>query len=122
MEKGKIKNFTDLIIWQKAIELFEKTVADVEEFPNKRAAWIITDQVIRSVGSIGSNIAEGFGRGGQREYRYHLGVAKGSASESQDWYYKVGRLKYLPENLIKERINVLTEIIKMLNSLISKIH
>ncbi len=121
MEKGKIKNFTDLIIWQKAIDLFEKTVADVEKFPNKRAAWIITDQIIRSVGSISSNIAEGFGRGGQREYRYHLGVAKGSASESQDWYYKIGRLKYLPENLIEERIRVLTEIIKMLNSLISKI-
>lgn len=122
MIKGKIKNFTDLIIWQKGIELFEQTVSDVEKFPRKRAAWIITDQIIRSVGSISANVAEGLGRGGQREFRYHLGVAKGSATESQDWYYKVGRLNYLPEDIVKERINILVEIIKMLNSLISKIH
>ena len=122
MEKGKIKDFTDLIIWQKAIELFEQTVVDVERFPRKRAAWIITDQIIRSVSSINANVAEGFGRGGQREYRYHLGVAKGSATEAQDWYYKVARLNYLPEDMVKERIDILAETIKMLNSLISKIH
>ncbi|MBI4834221.1 MAG: four helix bundle protein [Planctomycetes bacterium] len=116
-----IESFRDLIVWQKAIDLFILTVKDVESFPKTRAGFVIQDQLLRAVGSVSANIAEGFGRRGKKEYSYHLGVAKGSAAESVDWYEKVLRLKWLDEKTVKCRFELLDEIRKMLNSLISKI-
>ena len=119
--KKKIGSFKDLIVWQKSIELFKAACEDVEKFPNKRAAWIIEEQMLDSLGSISANIAEGFGRKGKSEFAYHLGVAKGSATESQDWYEKVSLLGFLDEDTVNKRITVLEEIQKMLNTLISKV-
>ena len=120
MEK-RVKSFKDLIVWQKSVELFKRACEDVEKFPHKRASWIIEEQLLDSLGSISANIAEGFGRKGKGEFTYHLGVAKGSATESQDWYEKVRLLGFLDEDTVNERIIVLDEIQKMLNTLISKI-
>ena len=51
-----MKDFRELIAWQKTTDLFERVVKDVEKFPNTRAARVIEDQVLRSVGSITANI------------------------------------------------------------------
>ncbi|HKZ45905.1 MAG TPA: four helix bundle protein [Thermodesulfobacteriota bacterium] len=118
---ASIKNFRDLIVWQKAVELFTLAVKDVERFPQKKASRIIEDQLLRAVGSISANIAEGFGRKGAKELSYHLGVSKGSSAESEDWYEKIKNIGYLDENTIKDRLGRLDEIRKMLNSFISKI-
>jgi hypothetical protein len=41
-EEGvNMKDFRELIVWQKAMDLFEQVVKDVEEFPNTRAARVI---------------------------------------------------------------------------------
>jgi four helix bundle protein len=119
--KNPIKSFTDLIVWQKAVELFQQSTADVEVFPDGRTAAIVADQMMRSAGAIGANIAEGFGRSGPNAYRYRLSAAKGCACAAQDWYYKLARLGYLPEAQANQRIALLTEITKMLGSLIYKL-
>lgn len=118
----RVRKFQDLIVWQKAIELFTFTVKDIEKFPKTVAAKIIAGQLISSAGSISANIAEGFGRKSSKEFSYHLGVAKGETSESQDWYIKCNKVKHLDESIVNERLSLLDEIIKMLNSLISKIN
>jgi len=51
-----MKDFRELIVWQKARDLFERVVRDVEKFSNTRAARVIGNQVLRSVGSISANI------------------------------------------------------------------
>ena len=56
----QVKHFTDLKVWRKAHELFLGVLKDVEKFPRIRGAGVVADQIIRSVGSIGANIAEGF--------------------------------------------------------------
>jgi four helix bundle protein len=56
------RDFRELIVWQKAIELFKQTIKDVESFPDTRASKIIEDQILRSVSSVSANIAEGYGR------------------------------------------------------------
>ncbi len=119
--KRRINSFKDLIVWQKSILLFKEACDEVEKFPNKRAAWIIEEQLLDALGSISANIAEGFGRKGKGEFAYHLGVAKGSAAESHDWYEKIRLLGFLDEETINKRIMVLEEIQKMLNTLISKV-
>jgi len=57
-----MKDFRDLIVWQKAMGLFEDVVKDAEKFPNTEVARIISNQVLRSVSSVSANIAEGYGR------------------------------------------------------------
>jgi len=117
----KIRTFRDLKVWQKAKNLFIMSTIDIEHFPKRKPAQVIAMQLLRCMGSISANIAEGFGRKSQGEFGYHLGVAKGSATESQDWYIKCDEIEYLPEEIVNERMRDLEEVIRMLNSLISKI-
>jgi four helix bundle protein len=119
VDKGKITDFTDLIVWQKSKTLFLDVVRDMRTINGDKASFIIMQQVIRSAGSISANIAEGFGRKGQREFAYFLGIAKGSACETQDWYYKLEGLTFLPPELVHQRIDAAREVIWMLNKLIS---
>ena len=103
-----MKDFRELKVWQKAIELFEQVAKDVEGFPNTRAAWVIEDQVLRSVGSISANIAEGYGRRKGKEYEHYLYISRGSTNETIDWYEKLKRLGYVSgEVLTKGRRRVL---------------
>ena len=60
--RGKIEHFTDLEVWQVSHELFLEVLKDLDGLPRSRAAATLTDQIIRSIGSIGANISEGFNR------------------------------------------------------------
>lgn len=91
-----------------------------EDFPiNERFG--LTSQMRRSAVSIPSNIAEGRGRGTRKDYKHFLDQAFGSACELQTQIEISKKLNYgLKKNIIK--IESLTiEILKMLNSIISKL-
>ena len=55
----------------------------------------LRDQIRRAAVSICSNIAEGFGRRGNREFVNFLWIAKGSVSEVQSQLYHAYDLKYI---------------------------
>lgn len=57
-----VKHFTDLEVWRRSHELFLELLKDVDTLPQKRGVVILTDQTLRSVASVGANIAEGFNR------------------------------------------------------------
>jgi four helix bundle protein len=103
------------------MDLFEKVVQDVESFPNKRAARIIEDQVIRSVGSISANIAEGYGRRKGKEYEHYLYISRGSTNETIDWYEKLKRLAYISVEEFSERERVCLELRAMLSKMIDSL-
>ncbi|MBW7898234.1 hypothetical protein B188_21110 [Candidatus Brocadiaceae bacterium B188] len=90
-----MNDFRDLIVWQKAMGLFEDVVKDAEKFPNTEVSRIISNQVLRSVSSVSANIAEGYGRRKGKEYEQYLYISRGSANESIDWYEKLKRLNYI---------------------------
>jgi len=117
-----MKDFRELKVWVKAVELFEEAVKDVEKFPSNEAAKIISNQVLRSISSISANIAEGYGRRKGKEYEHYLYIARGSVNESIDWYEKLKRLKYISEGIFKERDNKCNEIRAMLTGMITKVH
>lgn len=76
----------------------------------------ISNQLYRAIGSIGSNIAEGYSMGtGKNRARYYE-YALGSSREARDWYYK-GR-HILGKEVIEHRFLVLTEIIKLLLTMV----
>ncbi len=89
-----IKEFRDLEVWQLARDLaqvvFERVLQNpgLKDFPLK-------DQMNRSSGSVMDNIAEGFGRGGNKEFRQFLAVAKGSLAELESQLVRANDSHYL---------------------------
>lgn len=75
----------------------------------------IADQLYRAVCSISANIAEGYSRSTGKDRARFLEYSLGSAREARDWYYKARNT--LKEEVVRHRINILTQIIKMLNVL-----
>ena len=116
-----VQGLKRLKVWERTKDFALKIYKEVLPLMPAEEKWALKQQLRRSSVSISSNIAEGFGRKGAKEFGYHLGVAKGEASESQDWYIKCERVNFLDKSTVEARIAMLDEVIKMLNSLISKV-
>ena len=74
------QSFKDLIAWQRAIELAVGIYALTSKFPDAER-FGLTSQMRRAAVSVGSNIAEGYGRSTKGEYLQFLGHSRGSCSE-----------------------------------------
>ena len=80
VERKKLENFEDLIVWQKGVELVKQMyLLTAEGKLNKDFG--LRDQLQRAAVSIPTNIAEGFERSSRRDYIRFLLIAKGSAGE-----------------------------------------
>src|SRR3990167_8838865 len=60
-------------------------IAFIDTLPNKRAAWIIADQLLRSSMSIGANLIEGSAASSRLEYKKYYEIALKSANETKYW-------------------------------------
>ncbi len=120
MEKQKIKNFTDLIVWQKAHKLVLEVYKQTKKFP-KDELFGLTSQVRRASVSITSNIAEGFGRFSEKEKLHFYSFAYGSLLEVQNQTMIAKDLGYIRETELSEILSSSVEVAKMLQSLIVKI-
>jgi four helix bundle protein len=118
--KNTIRSFKDLIVWQRSMELAVTVYRITQKLPANEQ-FGLTSQLRRAAVSIPSNIAEGYGRQSTGNYRQFLSISRGSLMELETQIDICERLKYLAvletENILKE----ITEISKMLTSLISKI-
>ncbi|MDK9706372.1 four helix bundle protein [Trichloromonas acetexigens] len=83
---SSFQRFEDIEAWQKARELTKAIYAMSNDGQFARD-FGLRDQIRRASVSIMSNIAEGFGRGGNKEFIQFLSTAKGSASEVQAQLY-----------------------------------
>ena len=89
---------------------------DVTKLMQDRRTLRVADQVYRSLGSISANLAEGYSRGTGKDRARFYEYALGSARESRDWYYKSRHI--LPEQVIHHRLRLLTEIIRLLLTMV----
>lgn len=80
-----VTTYKDLKFWQNAKTVSLLIVSLIRKFPNERAVWIISDQVLRSSFSVGANVAEGFGKYKSKEYPRFISMALGSANETEYW-------------------------------------
>lgn len=85
---------------------------DVTTLVNDRRTRNLSDQLYRSLGSIGANIEEGYSRGSQRDRARFYEYALGSAREARGWYYR-GR-HILTQEVAYRRMNMLTQMIRLL--------
>jgi four helix bundle protein len=100
------KTFKDLIVWQKAYKLTLEVYSFTETFP-KSETYGLRQQIRRAAVSILSNIAEGYGRQYNKEYKQFLSIAYGSLCELETQYLLANDLKYSNkcekiEGLLKE--------------------
>ncbi len=79
--------YRSLTTWQKAMDLVDAVYDATELWPQRELVGL-TSQVRRSVVSIPTNVAEGHGRPGPKEYAHHLSIAHGSLCETESLYEK----------------------------------
>jgi len=84
---ASIKSFEDLEIWKQARN-FNKEIYPFFQQLRVTNNYELLKQMERSAGSMMDNIAEGFNRGGNREFRQFLSIAKASAAEVQSQLYR----------------------------------
>lgn len=115
----KLNSHKDLKVWQESMTLVVVVYKATEDFP-KHEIYGLTSQIRRAAISIPSNIAEGAGRRGNKEFIRFLYIALGSLSEVETQLEIATRLKYLNEaEIITQRIyfirKMLSNLIKSLN-------
>ncbi|OHB25597.1 MAG: hypothetical protein A2542_00810 [Parcubacteria group bacterium RIFOXYD2_FULL_52_8] len=95
MQTSAIKEFRDLIAWQKSHELTVMLYKKTTKFP-KEEIYGITNQMRRAAVSVTSNIAEGFGRRGNKERLQFYYLAQGSLTELKNQIITSFDVGYLP--------------------------
>ncbi len=115
-----IKSYKDLTVWQKAFELSLLVYRLTKNFP-KEELYALISQIRRAAISIPSNIAEGYCRQRKLEYIQFLLIAFASGAELETQLLIAKELRYVSTENFETANRMLEEVMKMLNSLISKI-
>jgi len=115
-----IKEFKDLKIWQKGIEIVSDIYILTKKFP-KEELYGLTSQIRRSAISVPSNIAEGVRRYHNKEYKQFLYIALGSCAELETQITIAKNLKYITEDKEIELIEKLDHLCRMTSNLIKKL-
>lgn len=92
----KIKEFKDLRIWQKGIDLVTAIYTMTNSFPREER-FGLSSQMKRAAISIPSNVAEGFRRKYKKEFLQFLNIVLGSLAELETQVVIAERLKYIKE-------------------------
>ena len=112
-----IKRFEDIEAWQKARELTKAVYLATASGAFARD-FVLRDQVRRAAVSIVSNIAEGFERGGNREFLQFLSLSKGSCGELRAQLYLVKDQGYLEEKVLDALMLRALQVSRMITGLI----
>ncbi|MFW5885298.1 MAG: four helix bundle protein [Patescibacteria group bacterium] len=114
---ARFQKFEDIEVWKKA-RIFTNEIYVV--FKNNKD-FSFRDQIQKATISIGNNIAEGFERKGNKEFKKFLFIAKGSSGEVRSMLYSALDLNYINQDEFKDLYNDSLEISKMLSGLINSL-
>lgn len=115
---GELKSYKELLVWQKSMALVTNIYSMVKNFP-KEEQYGLTSQIKRCAVSIPSNIAEGWGRFSRKDYIRFLRTSRGSLFELETQTLISKNLNFIHNS--EEIDSSITEISKMLNSLIKRL-
>lgn len=118
LNMATIKSFEDIEAWKKARRLSSDLFQIFTHSP-ARTDFALRDQMNRSAGSVMDNIAEGFDRGGNREFINFLSIAKGSAAETQSQLYRLFDRQYISREEFDRLYKESSSIARMLGAMIS---
>ena len=115
MEPPPIRDYRDLIVWQKAMDLAVTVERVCVQLPT--AAYHLAAQMRRAAASIPANIAEGNGRFSRPEYLRHLSIANGSVRELETQLELSARNYGRTSNIIAA-LGLTLEVSKLLGGLV----
>jgi four helix bundle protein len=113
----KHQSFEDLLCWQKSYDLSKNIYLLMRPCKD----YSFKDQVQRASVSVMNNIAEGYERGGQKELRYFLFIAKGSCGEVRSMLLLARDLSYISDEDFENLNSLCVDTSKMLAGFIKKI-
>ncbi len=120
-ENRKIRNFRDLEIWKKAMEIVKGAYKATNRFP-RQEIFGLTSQIRRSAVSIPSNVAEGFNRFHCKEYRHFLYVTFGSCAELETQAEIAAELGYLGAGAKASLLEMLDHESRMIRNLVKRLN
>ena len=110
-----IEKFEDLEIWQEA-RMLSKVIFLITEHQPFSNDFKLKNQIKGSSGSIMDNIAEGFERGGNREFIQFLSIARGSCGETRSQVYRAYDYKYIRKEELRELLKRCIKLSKKISS------
>ena len=113
---AKIEKFEDIESWKLAREI-ARLIYEASGREKFSRDFALVNQIRRASVSVLSNIAEGFERGGNKEFIQFLAIAKGSCGEVRSQLYIALDQKYIEENEFREISNKLTEASRLISGL-----
>lgn len=111
----KNNDFRNKLI-ERALILAKKTIILTDQFPNKRSAWIITDQLIRAITSIGANIVEAQAASSKKDFINFLNHALKSGNEAEFWFLLAKDITPTLAATVDELLKETGELVKILGS------
>jgi four helix bundle protein len=111
------KNFEDLEVWQKAIDLAVEIYSITKTYP-KEELYALSNQMRRAASSISANIAEGYGRYNIKEKTQFYKIANGSLLEVKSFCYLSQKLGYITVEELDTILLGIVPLQKQLNALI----
>ena len=116
----KIRNFKDLDIWKLAKEIVLDIYKETNNFP-KTEVFALSSKIRRASISIPSNIAEGFNRYYNKEYKQFLYISLGSCAEIETQIEICYELKYISFNFYDMILEKTDHLSGMIRNLIKKL-
>ncbi len=109
-----IKSFEEIIAWQKGKEV---SILVYSLFKNNRD-YSFVDQIRRAAISITNNIAEGFERQSNKEFKQFLFIAKGSCGEVRSMFSIAKELQYISNEECLKLTSLTQEVSRLISGLI----
>jgi len=109
----KIKRFEELEVWQAARQL-AREVYELTEQQRLGKDWSLKDQMRRAAISIMANIAEGFERESNKDFRLFLNYSSASAAELKSHLYLALDVNYVSEEQFRELTERLDSVAKQI--------
>ncbi len=111
-----IRDYRDLIVWQKAMDLVEAIYRLTRAFP-KEELYGLTSQVRRAAISVPSNIAEGQGRRTRAGFVQFLSIASGSVKEVETQILIAERLAYVKQADASAVLELAAQVARLISGL-----
>jgi four helix bundle protein len=111
------RSYFDLIAWQKAMELVAQIYRVTKNWPREET-FGLTSQLRRAAVSIPSNVAEGHGRTGPREFVHHLSIAHGSLCEAETQLLIARHLEYIDDSVLERLMQQTSEVGRLTRGII----
>lgn len=116
----KIRTYKDLDIWKKGMQIAKTIYRATEKFPKNEMYGLVT-QMRRSAISVPSNIAEGFRRQYDKEFKQFLYISLGSCAELETQVSLSKEFDYISSEMEVELAEMLDHCSRMIMNLIKKL-